>query len=248
MQSGTDQPVFNKSLSSSSSDSGVDVRPMSRSMDVVSENQKNTVKHSCSPTTKTVSATFFEGCKEHNTHTQGEDSPDFPENTASQAVARCYSKLVSAIVHQLTVDQFASDLYSNDLIEYAAKCDAQTQGLTNTQKAASTLLDAVMHKIRLSESSVQPFHRFVQLLKKYSCGCEIVTEIMDHYEQLKQSQQDTRCNQRKNEEQNDIFNSMPAQSQTKTVQPSSIKFGVPSADRGHQLQKSQRLLLCLCFC
>ena len=180
MQSGTDQPMFNKSLSSSSSDSGVDVRPM----DVVAENHKNTAKRSCPPTTKTVSATSFEGCKKQDMHTQGEDSPDFPENAASQAVRSCYSKLVSIIVHQITIDQFASDLYSNYLIENAVKCDVQTQGLLNTQKAASVLIDAVMDKIRLSEANDQPFHRFVQLLEQYKCCCGIVREIKDNYEQL----------------------------------------------------------------
>ena len=147
----------------------------------MAENHENTVKHSCPPTTKTVSATSFEGCKEHDIHTQGEDSPDFPENVASQAVSRCYSKLVSIIAYQLTVDQFASELYNNYLIENPVKCDAQTQGFLNTQKAASILIDAVMDKIRLDE---QPFHRFVQLLEQYQCCCVIVKEIKDSYEQL----------------------------------------------------------------
>ena len=120
MQSGTDQPMFNKSLSSSSSDSGVDVRPMSN-MDVVAENHKNTVKHSCPPATKTVSATSFEECKKHDMHTQGEDSPDFPENVASQAVRPCCSKLVSAIVNQITIDQ--SFALCSNLTEIRCTCE-----------------------------------------------------------------------------------------------------------------------------
>ena len=106
-------------------------------------------------------------------------------------------------------------------IENPVKCDAQTHGLTNTPRAASILIDAVMDKIRLNE---QLFHRFVQLLEEYQCCYVIVKEIKASYEQLKQSQQDTSCNQRKND-------SMPAQFQAKTL-----------------VEKSKNLLSFLCFC
>lgn len=192
LESGTDLPVrvLNKSWSGSSSDSGVDVRL--QSMDVGAED--NTVN---SPATEMprVSATWtsFEGCEVHDTYIQDEDSPDIPENVASEAVRRCSSKLVGVIAHQLTVDEFATDMFSSCLIENSIKCKAQQAlGVSQTQQA-SIVVNAIMDKIRVSEPYDEPFQLFVQLLDKYSCCWGIVREIKSNYEQLKQRKSHSTC-------------------------------------------------------
>ena len=115
----------------------------------------------------------------------GEDSPDFPESVASEAVRSCYSFLAEAITNQISLDHFASELYTHSLIENTVLGKVQTRGIPNEQKATE-ILTAVLSRIRTSDPNARSFNLFVQILDKYPSCREIVVMITTKYDELKQ--------------------------------------------------------------
>ena len=118
----------------------------------------------------------------------GEDSPDFPESVASEAVRSCYSFLTEAITNQVSLDSLASELYTHSLIENTVLGKVQTLGIPDEQKATE-ILRAVLSRIRISDPDVQSFELFVQILDKYPSCREIVVMITTKYDELKQRPQ-----------------------------------------------------------
>lgn len=118
----------------------------------------------------------------------GEDSPDFPESIASEAVRSCYSFLAEAITNQVSLESLASELYTNSLIENTILGKVQTLGIPNEQKATE-ILTAVLSRIRISDPDAQSFKLFVQILDKYPSCREIVVMITTKYDELKQRPQ-----------------------------------------------------------
>ena len=117
----------------------------------------------------------------------GEDSTDYPECVASQAIRDFYSNLVEVIATQISLIKIVSDLYTAKLIEHTI-CDEASQcpALSETVKTQK-VLNAVLCKIRLSQPDITPFECFVEVLSNYSSVCgDIVVGIKTKYEELKQ--------------------------------------------------------------
>ena len=171
----------------------------SKSMEVEGDDDWQTPSNSSSPLLSKSSA-YFEECERVSTHTLfnddadtlsvGEDSPDFPESVASEAVRSFYSTLAEAIANQGSIDQLASDLYTHSLIENTVLSQVQTLGLPNERKT-SVILNAVLSKIRIPDANVRSFDIFVQILDKYPCCREIKVMITAKYAELKQRQCET---------------------------------------------------------
>ena len=118
----------------------------------------------------------------------GEDSPDFPESIASEAVRSCYSILAEVITNQVSLVHLGSELYAHSLIENTVLGKVETLGIPNEQKAAE-ILKAVSSKMRISDPDTQSLKIFVQILDKYPCCREITVMITTKYDELKQTRQ-----------------------------------------------------------
>lgn len=116
----------------------------------------------------------------------GEDSPDFPESIASQAVRCVYSTLIEAIPNQVSILKLSADLYTFNLIEHTVHNTVQTSNDSDDKKMTK-ILDAVLSRMRVSGHDVHPFDCFVKVLESYPTCCQIAAQIRSRYDELKRS-------------------------------------------------------------
>lgn len=120
---------------------------------------------------------------------EGEEEVDF-ESIESQAVRSEYEILYTAVAS--LVEVLAVEFYTLKLIESEQMSKVQTQSMSDQHRAASTLLEAVMVKIKTSQS-LTPFDHFIQVLHKHSSLHDIAVKIRAKHTELCTSHNTLHC-------------------------------------------------------